>query len=355
MLRRVLFGLLFACFSYSQAVAATLSEFIVENWLGFAFSNDQSGDFSHCAIVSDYQSGITLVFSIDRNYQIRVSMSKDVWQLSPGQTYPVALWIDNGRKQYMQAVATSQEQVSISLDNAAQYFDAFRRGHVLYVQTKSSIFNFNLDGTFSALTSSLGCVTQQLAAETTNNNPFAGKNPFGANNTSRNTTSVDRSLQQAEATLLIANVLSNSKVTGYKLIPHNELPETLKQFDAVWITEDLFGAVTVIDDNNGSSIEDALALILAYDARVCEGKFVSAKLPGNRANGSSRIMTECSADGNESEGWRNHYILISKNGGGFYNLVFSATPSTSDLQEDKEYLNDLDGIQNAALRYISNE
>jgi hypothetical protein len=80
----------------STAHAAQIGKFFaVGNWAVGAYTNDQTGDFSHCAASVTYNSGITAFFSINRNYTWSMAFGDPSWSLQAGAAYPIAFSIDN--------------------------------------------------------------------------------------------------------------------------------------------------------------------------------------------------------------------------------------------------------------------
>src|SRR5690348_16878391 len=68
----------------------------VGNWKGGAFTNDQTGTFSHCAASAAYQSGIIFLVMIDGTPSWSLGFAHDNWSLSGGQAFPIALTFDGG-------------------------------------------------------------------------------------------------------------------------------------------------------------------------------------------------------------------------------------------------------------------
>jgi hypothetical protein len=66
----------------------------VGNWKGGAYTNDQTGEFSHCAAESIYQSGIYFVVMIDGASGWSLGFAHDSWTFSSGQAFPIALTFD---------------------------------------------------------------------------------------------------------------------------------------------------------------------------------------------------------------------------------------------------------------------
>src|ERR1700730_3243405 len=76
------------------ASAETLYEFPVGTWSAGAYSRQNSKQFNHCAAVSNYNSGITMLFSVSRTYAWSMSFANRSWRLTQGQAYDIAFTVD---------------------------------------------------------------------------------------------------------------------------------------------------------------------------------------------------------------------------------------------------------------------
>ena len=79
----------------------------VGNWKGGAFTNDQTGAFSHCGATAIYQSGIIFLVMVDGTPSWSLGFAHDSWSLSGGQSFPIALTFDGGRAVNVQGIALS--------------------------------------------------------------------------------------------------------------------------------------------------------------------------------------------------------------------------------------------------------
>src|SRR5690349_12981455 len=66
----------------------------IGNWKGGAYTNDQTGAFSHCAAGAQYASGIYFLVSIDGNGGWGLGFMHEQWTLTPGQAFPLTLTFD---------------------------------------------------------------------------------------------------------------------------------------------------------------------------------------------------------------------------------------------------------------------
>ena len=67
----------------APAEAATLSTRDVAGWQVGAYSNDQTGQFSHCTAGVPYVSGIYMMFAVDKNFQWGLWFFNNAWNLQP--------------------------------------------------------------------------------------------------------------------------------------------------------------------------------------------------------------------------------------------------------------------------------
>ena len=58
------------------AGAVEIAPLKVGNWTGGAYTNNDTGAFSHCAVSADYRSGVLLLFSVTRDLQWSMGFSK---------------------------------------------------------------------------------------------------------------------------------------------------------------------------------------------------------------------------------------------------------------------------------------
>jgi hypothetical protein len=146
-----------------------------------------------------------------------------------------------------------------------------------------------------------------------NSNPFVASSPSPAPGSARDAT-------RAEATALVANVLSQSGIAGFRILPPNEIPKEWQANDAVWTATGVVGTVIVLPPMSDPTLEDIRSVVLVRDAKNCKGKFASGSLgndPSAPAN-SAQLFTACDAsDGS----WTAYYTAIPRRAGGFY--VFS--------------------------------
>src|SRR5262249_30309131 len=156
-------------------------------------------------------------------------------------------------------------------------------------------------------------------------NPFAGRTasppaapPPASKNPPANTT------HQAEATVVLANVMSATKVPGFSIMPAEEAAKY--NWHALWLGTGGLRALNVVPD---AQVDDAkLASVrVARDAEACKGAFLSGSLPDVSRNRSVRLFTSC--DDDKTGAITTYYLAVRRPKGGLYVFTtFSATQET---------------------------
>src|ERR1051326_5364227 len=77
------------------APAATMRNFKVGDWVAGAYSDDGTREFSHCAASGMYGSGISVVFSINRDFHWSMGFAHPGWKLRPGEVFDIAFTVDD--------------------------------------------------------------------------------------------------------------------------------------------------------------------------------------------------------------------------------------------------------------------
>jgi hypothetical protein len=66
----------------------------VGNWQGGAYTNDQTGSFTHCAAGARYASGVFFLVMIDHNGGWSLGFMHERWKLTTGEAFPLTLTFD---------------------------------------------------------------------------------------------------------------------------------------------------------------------------------------------------------------------------------------------------------------------
>jgi hypothetical protein len=154
------------------ASAAEVAKLRINNWSGGAFTNDQTGAFSHCAASASYKSGITLLFSVTADKTWSMGFSSPTWEFTPGTRYPVEYWVDDGPRLKGTALAKTNRLAQVFLPTNDSLFVAFRQGQMLRVAAERQTLAFRLTDTSELLSTLLRCANDFTRRA-------APANPFG--------------------------------------------------------------------------------------------------------------------------------------------------------------------------------
>lgn len=285
------------------ARAAVVYEKYVGAWMLGAYTNDETGQFSHCATSVPYRSGISLLFSIGANFRWRMGFVNVSWNLTAGDTYPIVYRVDNGSPITATARVQDKNFAVVDLLDSEALFSAFRRGYLLTVYAAGEVFYFDLKDSSRALAETLTCArTTTVAARTSN--PFLANTAVSSNSRS---SAESKATLKTEAAAVTANLLSSAGVSGFQLL--DEVPKNLEIFHAMWIAPGLIGGVTV---DGSASVEQALAVVTASATSQCKGRFASAKLPSSA--GGASIKTVCE-ESSEKVDATSYTFLVRRKGG----------------------------------------
>lgn len=315
-----------------MAQSSSLRSFKIGNWSGGAFARD--GRFTHCAASASYGSGITMLFSINRNYQWNIGFASRDWRLTPGTTYDLAFAIDDREPIYARGEAINASHAVVQLAGSVALFDRFRRGHMLKVTGGNQVLTFNLDGSSAMLAHLFSCVQQHTqpaniarSSSRQPGTPTPRVNPA----------------HQAEAAILLANIMSAAKVSGYTLGTPEQA--TKLSVDAVWTTPSVVGTLLIAP---ALRVDDAeiQGIVIGSEARACKGGFMSGALPSEGAR-ELRIITTCQPAGQAAR--TTYYFLVSRPKGGLY--LFTTATTENGSREDVEQA-DTD-VRTAAYRSVN--
>jgi len=147
-------------FSVHDAQAKPIGgDFTVGNWEGGAYSNDRTGDFSHCAAVASYRHGVSLFFMVTKDFEWAVAFRSDKFSVKPGRTIKVGIALDSRRTAQVEAYAIDSKFLRVSLDPKADLFRRFQQAAVLRLEGSDRTYEFNLTNTRQMLPRLLECAS----------------------------------------------------------------------------------------------------------------------------------------------------------------------------------------------------
>jgi hypothetical protein len=99
----------------------------VGNWKGGAYTNDQTGAFSHCSAGTQYLSGIYFVVMIDDKAGWSLGFAHEKWTLTTGQAFPIALTFDGQAPFNVHGVPIADKLLRVPMPDSSSLIGQFRK------------------------------------------------------------------------------------------------------------------------------------------------------------------------------------------------------------------------------------
>jgi S1-C subfamily serine protease len=145
----------------------------VGNWKGGAYTNDQTGSFSHCAAGARYASGVYFLVTIDSNGGWGLGFTHDDWKLTPGQAFPLTLTFDGQQPFNVHGVPIADKLVRVPMPSNSALIAQFRKAKTMTAYTQGQLFQFNLDQTGQLLPVLANCVAKTRQSGVANAGDFS--------------------------------------------------------------------------------------------------------------------------------------------------------------------------------------
>ena len=146
--------------------AGPIAPFInVGLWAGGSYTNDQTGQFSHCAAGVSYVGGNMLAVGITINAEWTLGFANENWQLVVGQGIPVDINFDGDTPTRVYAVPFSTNMASITMPKTSTLIKRFKDANRMDVYALNTLLPFNLDGTKPLFPALLKCIKDNVSPE----------------------------------------------------------------------------------------------------------------------------------------------------------------------------------------------
>ena len=359
----------FAASLAAPANAASITNYNVGGWDVAAFTDDNSGRFTHCAASARYKSGILLLFSVSDTFQWSIGFSSPEWELRPGRDFNVDYRIDGGRVNNARGIAANTRLIRATLPDSVELFNQFRYGSRLVVSVDDRTpVNFDLTNTNAMLTEVLRCAqkykgqanrpSNQRESEregardpgprSDNVRPPANRNSgIGSDGSYRERSDdnrvarvpdredeVRRPRQQeptqpmadtpvgptpetrAEATQIATDILRRANFTFEFQKPEQLTAGQRDRSDVVWRAEEFLGTLRIFPEARADTIEKIRSDVVSADTAACKGKLDTGTLPTAADSKSVTMFTACKGE----QAMSTYYIILPRRKGGIYLL-----------------------------------
>jgi S1-C subfamily serine protease len=133
----------------------------VGNWQGGAFTDEQTGQFSHCVASASYVSGVFLSLGENSQRVWLIGFSNPAWNLSRGTTFPIDLTLDGQTQFHIFGTAVAEKLISATLPVPA--VNAFRKARFMVATGSQQTVQFNLNFTDKLADAIVNCVERMKA------------------------------------------------------------------------------------------------------------------------------------------------------------------------------------------------
>lgn len=267
-------------------------------WTIAAYTDDATGNFSHCVATVPYRSGISLAFSIsDAGSSWRMGLTNPAWSLPSEAKYTISYTVDGRVPAADEAIVAAPQLIMWELPATDRLFQIFRTGRTLTIGAAGANFVFDLAGSAKALNLTLGCATHyrnRFAAGAQSSNPFEKRAPAST---------------VTEATVVLANVLGAAQIEGYKLLA--EIPRYLSGFHAAYEAPGVIGGLQI---QTATTVPDVAAALVAEDQKGCDGAYASTREKAE--NGVLSLWSACKLTTGGGVGIL--YVVSPRASGGVY-------------------------------------
>jgi len=133
----------------------------VGNWIGGAFTNDQTGAFSHCAATAPYANGVILVVSYNAAGSWLLGFASTGYKFNKGENAAIDVIFDGQEQARLFANANQSNMLtSIMPPNVVR---SFQKASLMVATAGSTVLQFQLTSTAPVVTALANCVTKVKA------------------------------------------------------------------------------------------------------------------------------------------------------------------------------------------------
>jgi hypothetical protein len=157
----------------------------VGNWSGGSYTDDNTGQFSHCSADARYVSGQYMLVATYANGGWGIGFADPNWTLRVGASFDVRLYFDNVGPFDLTGVAATKELIKVMMPNTDIANEAFQNALAMSAHIGRNNYSFNLTNTRELLPALRDCVaqaTQQPSQRAVENAPAHAPDPPNAPN-----------------------------------------------------------------------------------------------------------------------------------------------------------------------------
>lgn len=133
----------------------------IGNWIGGAYSNDETGAFSHCAATAPYANGVILVVAQNSAGSWLLSFASPSYRFSKGENAAIDVIFD-GQEQ-ARLFATANQSNMLTAVMPANVTRTFQKAGLMVATSGRTVLNFDLTSAGTVIAALANCVTRMKA------------------------------------------------------------------------------------------------------------------------------------------------------------------------------------------------
>lgn len=150
----------------------------IGNWTGGAFTDDNTGNFTHCGATTGYGNGVILVVGKNAGDSWLLGFASPNFHLTKGSSVKIDVTFDGQEQARLFATATSEIMaLAVLPPNVAR---TFQKASLMVAVSGPTVLNFNLTSTGPLLGALSNCVTTIKAGGINSAGEFAAPKPVAA-------------------------------------------------------------------------------------------------------------------------------------------------------------------------------
>jgi S1-C subfamily serine protease len=133
----------------------------VGNWIGGAFSNDQTGAFSHCAATTPYANGVILVVSQNAAGTWSLAFASPGYRFNKGENAAIDVIFDGQERARLYATAYQSNMLTAIMP--LNVVRTFQKASLMVATAGRAVLNFDLTSTGPVIAALANCVSKVKA------------------------------------------------------------------------------------------------------------------------------------------------------------------------------------------------
>ena len=160
-LRSFVAAVLLVCLGGSAHAKGPFGAVNIGGWIGGAFSNDETGAFSHCAVTAPYANGVILVVSQNAAGIWSLAFASPSYHFNKGENAAIDVTFDGQEQARLFATAYRPDMLTAVMP--LNVVRRFQKASLMVATAGHAVLNFDLRSTGPVIAALANCVTRVKA------------------------------------------------------------------------------------------------------------------------------------------------------------------------------------------------